>query len=109
MATAKKKIERAYTAKDIENDDLVCAMINNLNMKINSIDEDDMKEFIKKEFIKLPAGAKHAQSWAKEVELERANICREIEKVVTEAKEDANEALSTPLQNYVTKFAVKPT
>ena len=58
MATAnnpKKKIERAYTAKDIESDDLECAMINKLNMEINSIDEEDMKELIK-----LPAGPKHA-------------------------------------------------
>ena len=58
MATAnnpEKKIERAFSAKDIESDDLECAMINKLNMEINSIDEEDMKELIK-----LPAGAKHA-------------------------------------------------
>ena len=46
MATAKKKIERAYTAKDIESDDLECAMINMLNMDINSIDENDMSNYI---------------------------------------------------------------
>ena len=37
MTTAnnpKKKIERAYTAKDIESDDLECAMINKLNMEL---------------------------------------------------------------------------
>ena len=64
MATAKKKIERDYTVKDIENDNLECAMINKLNMEINSIDEEDMKNIIK-----IPAGAKHALSWAKGVKL----------------------------------------
>ena len=36
MATAnqKKKIERAYTVKDIASDDLECAMINKLNMEL---------------------------------------------------------------------------
>ena len=43
MATTKKKIERAYTAKDIENDNLECAMINKLNMEINSMYEDDIR------------------------------------------------------------------
>ena len=43
MATAKKKIERVYTAKDIESNDLEYAKINKLNMEINSIDEDDIK------------------------------------------------------------------
>ena len=35
MATAapKKKIERAYTIKDIESDDIECVMINRLNSK----------------------------------------------------------------------------
>ena len=39
MATAaqKKKNERAYTVKDIESDDLECAMINKLNMDIYSM------------------------------------------------------------------------
>ena len=105
MATAEKKIERAFTAKDNENHDLEFAMINKLNMEINSIDEDDMKGFIK-----LPAGPKHAQSWAKGVELERAffnnstSICIEIGKAATEATEGATEAVTTPLQNYVKKI-----
>ena len=36
MATArnKKKIERAYTVKDIESNDLECVMISKLNMDI---------------------------------------------------------------------------
>ena len=40
MATTrqKKKIERAYTVKDIESDDLECAMISKLNMDLYSID-----------------------------------------------------------------------
>ena len=36
-ATTKKKIERAYTVKDIESDDLECVMINKLNMDIYSM------------------------------------------------------------------------
>ena len=55
----KKKIERAYTAKDIESDYLDCAMINKLNMDINSIDENDMSDYIK-----VPVGAQLHQSWA---------------------------------------------
>ena len=49
MATAnpKKNIERAYTVKDIESDDLECAMISKLNMYIYSIDESDMSDCIK--------------------------------------------------------------
>ena len=57
MATAKKKIEGAYSMKDIHDDNLECAMISNLNIEINSIDEEDMKYFIK-----IPAAAKHALS-----------------------------------------------
>ena len=50
-----KKIERAHTVKDIRSNNLECAMISKLNMEINnSIDDNDMKDFIK-----LPAGAKH--------------------------------------------------
>ena len=62
--TTNKKIERAYIVKDIENDNLECAMISKLNMEINSIDEKDMKDFIK-----ILAGAKHALSWARELNL----------------------------------------
>ena len=49
MATArqKKKIERAYTVKDSESNDLVCDMISKLNMDIYSIDENDMSNRIK--------------------------------------------------------------
>ena len=57
-----KKIERAYIVKDINFDDLGCAMV-------TLIDENYMKEFIK-----LPAGAKHSQTWAKGVELEKAYL-----------------------------------
>ena len=65
MATAvqKKKNERAYTVKDIESDDLECAMINKLNMDIYSIDENDMSDCIK-----VPVGAQLHQSWAKGAE-----------------------------------------
>ena len=54
MATArqKRKIERAYTVKDIESDDLDCAMISKLNMDICSIDEGDMSDCIN-----IPDGA----------------------------------------------------
>ena len=39
MATAaKNKIVRAYTVKDIESDNLECALINQLNKDIYSID-----------------------------------------------------------------------
>ena len=64
MATAapKRKIERAYTVKDIESDDLECAMINRLNMDIYSIDENDMSDGIK-----FPVGAKLHPSWSKGV------------------------------------------
>ena len=55
----------SFTLVSINN--LECVMVNKLNMEINSMDEEDMKDFIK-----IPAGAKHALSWAKGVELERA-------------------------------------
>ena len=57
-AKPKNKIERAYTEKDIESDDLECAMISKLNMDIYSIDENDMPNRIK-----IPDGAKPHQSW----------------------------------------------
>ena len=103
MATAiqKKKIERAYAVKDIESNDLECAMISNLNMDIFSIDENDMSDCIK-----IPVGAQ--QSWAKGAELEKAfskwsvTLSAEIEKVATEAKEGTQEAFTNPLQKYVT-------
>ena len=59
-------------------------------MEIKSIDEEDMKDFIK-----IPARAKHALSWAKIYELERAffnhstNLCTVLEKAGTEATEGA--------------------
>ena len=51
-ARPKNKIERAYTVKDIESDDLECTMISKLNMDIYSIDENDMPNRIK-----IPDGA----------------------------------------------------
>ena len=66
VARQKNKIERAYTAKDIESDDLQCAMISKLNMDIYSIDENDMPNRIK-----IPDGAKPHQSWARGAELEK--------------------------------------
>ena len=48
MATAaKNKIVRAYTAKDIESDSLECALINQLNRDIYSIDDGDLRDKIK--------------------------------------------------------------
>ena len=69
MATAvqKKKIERAYTVKNIESDDLEYVMINKLNIDIYSIDENDMSDGIK-----FPVGAKLHPSWSKGAELEKA-------------------------------------
>jgi len=69
MATAvqKKKIERAYTVKNIESDDLEYVMINKLNIDIYSIDENDMSDCVK-----IPVGAQLHQSWAKGAELEKA-------------------------------------
>ena len=101
-ARPKNKIERAYTVKDIENDDLECAMISKLNMDIYSIDKNDMENRIK-----IPDGAKPHQSWARGAELEKAfskhsvTLVSDIEKVVSEAKEGNQEALTNPLQKYV--------
>ena len=105
MATTiqKNKIERAYAGKDIESDDLECAMINKLNIDIYSIDENDMSDCIK-----IPVGAQLHKSWAKGAELEKAfskcsvTLSAEIEKVATEAKEGTQEAFTNPLQKYVT-------
>ena len=102
-AVQKKKIERAYTVKDIESDDLECVMINRLNMDIYSIDYSDMSDRIT-----VPVGAQLHQSWAKGTELEKsfsknsATLNSEIEKVVSEAKEGTQEALTVPLQKYIT-------
>ena len=58
--------------------------------------------------IKFPVGAQLDQSWAKGAELEKAlsknsvTLSEEIEKVVSEAKEGTQEALTNPLQKYVT-------
>ena len=53
MATAaKNKIVRAYTAKDIESDNLECALINQLNRDIYSIDDGDLRDKIT-----VPVGA----------------------------------------------------
>ena len=101
-ATTKKKIERAYTVKDIESDDLECVLINTLNKDIYSIDDNDMSDHIT-----VPVGAQLHQSWAKGTELEKsfsknsATLSSEIEKVVTEAKEGTQEALTIPLQKYI--------
>ena len=106
IATAinqKKKIKRANTGQDIDSDDLECSMINNLNMDINSIDENNMSDYIK-----VPVGAQLHQSWAKGAELEKSfskhsvPLSAEIEKVPTEAKEGTQKALTTPLQKYIT-------
>ena len=103
VARPKNKIERAYTVKDIESDDLECAMIRKLNMDIYSIDENEMENRIV-----TPDGAKPHQSWAKGAELENAflthsvTLASDIEKVASEAKEGTQEALTNPLQKYVT-------
>ena len=69
MATAataaKNKIVRAYTAKDIESDNLECALINQLNKDIYSIDDGDLRDKIT-----VPVGAQLSNSWAKGSELE---------------------------------------
>ena len=57
--------------------------------------------------ITIPVGAQLHQSWAKGTELEKsfskysATLSSEIEKVVTEAKEGTQEALTIPLQKYI--------
>ena len=107
-ARPKNKIERAYTVKDIESDDLECTMIRKLNMDIYSIDENEMENRIV-----TPDGAKPHQSWAKGAELEKAflthsvTLASDIEKVVSEAKEGNNEALTSPLQKYVTSVCTE--
>ena len=67
MATAatKNKIVRAYTVKDIESDNLECALINQLNTDIYSIDDGDLREKIT-----VQVGAQLSNSWAKGSELE---------------------------------------
>ena len=68
-----------------------------------------MKKINIKDFIKIPAGAQHALSWAKGVELERAffnhstDLCTALEKAVTESTEGATEALTKRLQDIVNK------
>ena len=77
-------------------------MINQLNKDIYSIDDGDLRDNIT-----VPVGAQLKQSWAKGTELEKsflkysATLSSEIEKVVTEAKEGTPEALTTPLQKYI--------
>ena len=51
-ATTKNKIVRAYTVKDIESDNLECALINQLNKDIYSIDDGDLRDKIT-----VPVGA----------------------------------------------------
>ena len=78
-------------------------MINRLNIDIYSIDDSDMSDSIK-----VTVGAQLDQSWAKGAELEKAlsknsvTLSAEIEKVVIEAKEGTQEALTNPLQKYIT-------
>ena len=102
MATAaKNKIVRAYTAKDIESDNLECALINQLNKDIYSIDDGDLRDKIT-----VPVGAQLNNSWAKGSELESsfskhsATLSTKIEKVVTGAEEGTPEALIIPLKQY---------
>ena len=103
-ATTKKKIERAYTVKDIKSDNLECVLINQLNKDIYSIDDGDLSD---KDNITVPVGAQLNQSWAKGTKLEKsfskysATLSSELEKVVTEAKEGTQEALTVPLQKYI--------
>ena len=103
-ATTKKKIERAYTPKDLESENLECILSHQLNKDIYSIDDGDLGD---KDNITVPVGAQLNQSWAKGTELERAfskhsaTLSSEFEKVVTEAKEGTQEALTVPLQKYI--------
>ena len=97
-ATPKNKIVRAYTAKDIESDTFECALINQLNKDIYSIDDGDLRDKIT-----APVGAQLNNSWEKGTELESslskhsATLSSAIEKVVTEAEEGTPEALTIPL------------
>ena len=104
MATAaKNKIVRAYTAKDIESDNLECALINQLNRDIYSIDDGDLSDKIT-----IPVGANLHNSWAKGSELESsfskhsASLSTKIEKMITGADEGTPEALLVPLKQYIT-------
>ena len=105
MANNKKKIERAYTPKDLESENLECILSHQMNKDIYSIDDGDLSD---KDNITVPVGAQLNQSWAKGTELERsflkhsATLSSELEKVVTEAKEGTQEALTVPLQKYIT-------
>ena len=63
-ATNKKKIERAYTAKDLESEDLKCVLSYQLNRDIYSIDDGDLSD---KDNITVPDGAQLNQLWAKEL------------------------------------------
>ena len=82
--SSKKKIFRAYTAKDIESDNLECALINQLNKDIYSIDDGDLRDKIT-----VPVGAQLSNSLVKGSELESsfskhsATLSSVIEKVVT--------------------------
>ena len=103
MATAaKNKIVRAYTAKDIESDNLECALINQLNRDIYSIDDGDLSDKIT-----IPVGANLHNSWAKGTELESsfskhsASLSTKIEKMITGAEEGTPEALLVPLKQYI--------
>ena len=103
MATAatKNKIVRAYTVKDIESENLECALINQLNKDIYSIDDGDLRD--KNTF---QVGAQLSNSWAKGTELESsfskhsATLSSAIEKVVTEAEEGTPE-VTIPLKKYI--------
>ena len=103
-ATTKKKIERAYTPKDLESENLECILSHQMNKDIYSIDDGDLSD---KDNITVPVGAQLKQSWAKGTELERAfsslsaTLSAEFVKVVTEAKEGTQEALTAPLQKYI--------
>ena len=103
MATnTKNKIERAYTPKDIESNDFECILTHQMNQDIFSIDDGDISDKIT-----VPVGAQQNQYWARGNELERAlssnsaALSSEFVKVVTEAKEGTQEALTVPLQKYI--------
>ena len=101
-AAAKNKIVRAYTAKDIESDNLECVLINQLNRDIYSIDDGDLSDKIT-----VPVGAHLHNSWAKGTELESsflkhsATLSTKIEKMLTGAEEGTPEALLVPLKQYI--------
>ena len=72
--------------------------------QIFSVDDGDLSD---KDNITIPVGAQLNQSWAKGTELKRAfsslsaALSAEFVKVVTEAKEGTQEALTIPLQKYI--------